>query len=103
MAFASKHERIIHAVKGSPTLFERDPDVLEYARASNERHPTEKPIELLQRLIEVSTAEGELVLDPFGGVASTVAAARTLRRRFWSCEIDPGYHEVGLRRLREGE
>lgn len=100
-AFASKHERIVHAVKGSPALFERDPDVLEYARASNERHPTEKPVDLLRRLIEVTTAEGELVADPFGGVASTAVAATQLERRFWSCEIEPRYHTEGLKRLRE--
>ena len=57
----------------------------------------------LNRLIQVTTGEGELVADPFGGVASTAVAAKGLGRRFWSCEIDPEYHRLGLARLREGE
>ena len=52
--FAPKHERIIHAVKGSPILFRREPDVLEAARVESDRHPTEKPVALLSRLIEAT-------------------------------------------------
>lgn len=97
--FAPKHERILHAVKGSPILFERPADVLEYDRVSSERHPTEKPQELLQRLVEVTTVRDEVVADPFGGVASTAAASLALGRRYWSCEIDKDYWDSGKERL----
>jgi site-specific DNA-methyltransferase (adenine-specific) len=97
--FAPKHERIIHAVKGSPTLFDREADVLNFDRCNSERHPTEKPVDLLARLIKVTTVTGELVIDPFAGVASTLVAARDEDRKYWGCEIHEAYHTLGAERL----
>lgn len=98
-AFAPRHERIIHAVKGTPKLRRRAPDVLTFARADSTRHPTEKPVELLTELIEVTTSTGQLVADPFGGVASTAVAAKDTARKWWSCELDDTYHALGEERL----
>jgi len=97
--FAPKHERIIHAVKGSPTLFSREPDVLHADRISTDRHPTEKPTDLLERLIQCTTTKGELVADPFGGVASTLVAALRADRDVWGAELDDNYHAIGQQRL----
>lgn len=97
--FAPKHERIIHAVKGKPALFVREPDVLECGKVATDNHPTEKPIELLKRLIEATTVEGHLVVDPFAGVASTCVAANDLGRRWFGCEINEEYHKHGAKRL----
>jgi len=97
--FAPQHERIIHAVKGSPTLFHRESDVLMADRVQTFRHPTEKPLDLLERLIEATTVEGELVVDPFGGVASTLVAAKHKNRDYWGCEIEKGFHQIGAERL----
>lgn len=97
--FAPKHERIIHAVKGSPVLFNRPPDVLLADRCNSERHPTEKPVALLKQLIEPTTTENELVADPFAGVASTLVAAKETKRAFFGCEIDKGYFTSGSDRL----
>jgi DNA modification methylase len=98
-AFAPKHERIVHAVKGSPILFEREADVLEYDRVNTDRHPTEKPVELLSRLIEVASVEGQRVADPFAGVGSTCEAAASTGRRYWGCELKDEYYEHGKARL----
>ena len=98
--FAPKHERIIFAVKGSPKLSERLPDVLEADRPDSERHPTEKPTDLLTKLMGVSTVHGDLIADPFGGVASTVVAALESGRRGWGCELSAEYHAAGLERLK---
>lgn len=98
-AFAPKHERIIHAVKGKPALVDRKPDVFEVAKPATDRHPTEKPVELLQQLIEATTVNGELVADPFAGVASTLVAAKNCGRRFWGCELNESYHQSGRSRL----
>jgi len=98
-AFAPKHERIIHAVKGKPALVDRKPDVFDAAKPATDRHPTEKPVELLQQLIEATTVKGELVADPFAGVASTLVAAKNSGRRFWGCELSDSYHEAGRARL----
>lgn len=98
-SFAPKHERIVHAVKGSPSLFVREPDVLEADRVSTDNHPTEKPVDLLRILIEATTVEGQLVVDPFAGVASTCVAANEAGRRWFGCEVDEEYHRCGVQRL----
>jgi len=97
--FAPKHERIIHAVKGSPVLFSRTADVLLADRCNSERHPTEKPVDLLKQLIDVTTTTDELVVDPFAGVASTLVAAKDLGRAFFGCEINESYFCIGSERL----
>lgn len=97
--FAPKHERIVHAVKGSPILFEREADVLEFDRVNTDRHPTEKPVDLLARLIEITSVEGQRIADPFGGVGSTCEAAVSLGRNYWGCEINDDYWRHGCERL----
>lgn len=77
--------------------------MLEAAKVPTDSHPTEKPVGLLRRLIEATTAEGQLVADPFGGVASTLVAAKVSGRRYWGAEIDEEYFKVGQRRLSVAE
>ena len=98
-AFTPKHERIVHAIKGDPMMAKPMGDVVVVVKDSSDRHPAEKPVELLRKLIEATTVEGALVADPFGGVASTCIAAYLTGRRYWGCEIDPGYYATGLTRL----
>jgi len=62
------------------------------------KHPTQKPVALLLRLIEASAPEGGLVLDPFSGSATTGVAALRLGRRFLGIEQDPSW--LGLARAR---
>lgn len=100
-SFAPQFEMIVHAAKGKPTLYRRESNVQMADRVSTDRHPTEKPTALLQTLIEATTAAGELVVDPFGGVASTLVAAIECGRRAWGCEVDETYHRYGARRLAE--
>jgi site-specific DNA-methyltransferase (adenine-specific) len=98
-SFAPKHELIIHAIKGRPKLFTREPDVMDASRVDTKRHPTEKPVDLLRRLIECTTARGGMVVDPFAGVASTLVAAAETGRRYWGCELEAAYHVAGMERL----
>lgn len=93
-AFAPRHERIVHAVKGSPEVTPRIPDVLEFSRSRETQHPTEKPVALLRALIRSTTAEGALVADPFAGCASTLVAAMAEGREFWGAEVDGGFHDA---------
>lgn len=51
-------------------------------------HPTEKPVPLLERLIEMSTLPGDFVVDPFSGSGSTSVAAQKLGRNSLAFEID---------------
>lgn len=65
------------------------------------KHPTQKPVALIERCLRAGTLPGNLVLDPFAGSGSTGVAALRLGRRFIGCEIDPEYARIAARRLRE--
>lgn len=64
-------------------------------------HPTEKPAELMMVLVENSTNEGEVVLDPFMGVGGGGLACKRLNRRFIGIEIDEKYYKIASSRLEE--
>lgn len=59
--------------------------------AEKRYHPTQKPLKLIRRLIETSSNEGDLILDPFAGSGSTAIAAEQLNRRSINIEIDEKY------------
>jgi site-specific DNA-methyltransferase (adenine-specific) len=65
------------------------------------KHPTQKPLELLERIILASTAQGALVLDPFCGSSTTGVAACRLGRRYVGIEMDEAYLELSRKRLKE--
>ena len=62
---------------------------------------TQKPLALYRRMIEASSNEGDLVLDPFCGCATTCVAAEQLQRRWIGIDIDPEAENVTKNRLRE--
>lgn len=62
-------------------------------------HPCQFPVGLIERLVLALTNEGELVFDPFCGVASTGVAALLHKRNFWGCEVIKEYIEMGRERL----
>ncbi len=67
------------------------------------RHPTQKPLKLIERCLEASTQPGDVVLDPFAGSGSTGVAALGLGRRFLGAEVDREYAQLAVRRLREAD
>lgn len=67
------------------------------------RHPTEKPIDLLQELIESSSRVGDVILDPFAGVGSTGVAAVRGGRKAVLVELEEKYVEVAVERLQKAE
>jgi site-specific DNA-methyltransferase (adenine-specific) len=64
------------------------------------RHPTQKPLALLERVLAASAAAGDLVLDPFSGSGTTGVAALRAGCRFLGLERDAEYVELAARRLR---
>jgi len=62
-------------------------------------HPTQKPLELLERIIKANTNEGDIVLDLFSGSGSTAVATTNTRRKFMGCELDKEYYEKSLKRI----
>lgn len=65
------------------------------------KHPTQKPVALLERVIIASTNAGDLVLDPFMGSGTTGVAALALGRRFIGIESDKEYIDVAAKRMRD--
>lgn len=64
------------------------------------KHPTQKPISLLKRLILASTKPGDLILDPFSGSGTTGVAAVLNDRRYVGIERDPEYIKLSTLRLK---
>lgn len=62
-------------------------------------HPTQKSVRLMQALIELTTLNGHLVLDPFAGSGSTLVAAKCLGRRYLGFEAKPEYVNTCKSRL----
>ena len=108
-AWSKSHEVISFAVKTdeSKRRFDsgaarmRRGTVLRYRRlnGSQVRHPAEKPVGLLRELIESSSRMGEMVLDYFAGVGSTLVAAALEGRRAVGIEIEERWCEVAAKRL----
>ncbi len=67
------------------------------------KHPTVKPVPLLEYLIRTYTNPGETVLDPTMGSGSTGVAAVNTGRNFIGVELDKGYFETAQRRIQEAE
>jgi hypothetical protein len=63
------------------------------------KHPTQKPVALLERILLASSHEGDLVLDPFSGSGTTLLAAFRLRRHALGCELSFDYISLSIRRL----
>jgi len=78
-------------------------DIPPVSSKSQERtgYPTQKPIELLRRLILSSTNEGDIVLDPFCGCATTCVAAQQLNRKWIGIDISKVSANVVMERLSE--
>lgn len=64
-------------------------------------HPCQFPVGLIERLVLALTNPGDLVFDPFAGVASAGVAAALHQRRFWGCELMSTYAKTGVRRLQD--
>ncbi len=65
------------------------------------KHPTQKPLALLDRVIRTASVEGALVLDPFNGSGTTGVAAVSLGRRYLGLERESEYLDLTARRLEE--
>lgn len=63
------------------------------------KHPTQKPLALLERLIKATTVEGDFILDPFAGSSTTGVAAINLKRRYCGIEQLEEYYNISINRL----
>ena len=62
-------------------------------------HPCQLPIHLLERIILMSSDEGDIILDPFSGTGTTALAAKRLGRNYIGLELDPEYVRISENKL----
>lgn len=67
------------------------------------KHPTQKPLSLLTRIIQASTRPGAWILDPFSGSSTTGIAANLLGRRYLGIDSDKSYLDISISRREELE
>ena len=65
------------------------------------KHPTQKPLELLTRIVQASTDADDFVFDPFSGSSTTGVACIEQGRRFVGCELDDGFIETSIQRMQK--
>ncbi|HOW23790.1 MAG TPA: site-specific DNA-methyltransferase [Sedimentibacter sp.] len=63
------------------------------------KHPTQKPLRILKRMIQLSSREGDVMLTPFSGAGSECLAAKELGRSYVGYEVDPQYVDIAHKRL----
>jgi len=70
-----------------------------YCNENRQKHPTQKPEGLIERMILASTSEGDYVVDPFSGSGTTLRVCQQLNRRCLGIELNPEYVENTKKRL----
>ena len=129
--FARKHEDLLMYSKGKEFMFNKDDVRIPYILKKSVRkgkelnpfgkiptdvwpknnhttskeyagwHPTQKPLELLERIIKAHTNQGDVVLDCFSGSGSTAIASINTNREFIGCELDEEYFTKSMERINE--
>lgn len=95
------YECIIYAKKGRRPVPSRRSSIISVDRtpSSQHIHPTQKPVQLMEILVGMSTNPGDLVVDPFAGSGSTIVAAEKLGRRGIGIELTDNFSERARQRL----
>lgn len=101
MYYMDSHEYIIFCRKGKAKRVNNcgTKSVLNVDNPRNKVHPTEKPVELMEVLINNSSQEGELVLDPFMGSGTTAIACINNNRNYIGFELDKQYYDIANERI----
>jgi DNA modification methylase len=95
----AQHELVMFAHRTKPKwdMHKGYSNVIEATRSGNELHPTQKPVEILEKLLD-NTDWAEGVLDTFGGSGTTLIACEQLNRKCYMMELDPHYCDVIIAR-----
>ena len=79
--------------------FIESPICMRPERLSDPKHPAQKPVAILKKMIEIATNKNDIIFDPFMGVGSMGVAALSLDRRFIGVEIDENYFNAAKKRI----
>jgi DNA modification methylase len=100
-------EYIVWWTRGNPYTFnkkEAGRDIITTnicAGSEREQHPTQKPLELIAKLLKVHSNQGETILDPFLGSGTTAVACKQLGRKCIGIELESKYLDIAIERLRQ--
>lgn len=106
MGFRAQHETILHYTAGSPKYHNLGTsNVIKSSRvtADDREHQTQKPVDLMQKLVAVVSGPDATILDPFMGSGTTGVAAVQMGRKFIGIERDPGYFDIACRRIEQAQ
>ena len=93
-------ERIARGIKGARSYdWFSDIQLVKNVSKTKYPHPCPVPVELMERIIKLTTNEGDLVVDPFAGSGTTGVACVNTNRRFIGFEIDPLYVDMASERI----
>ena len=101
MPWRNQHELVAFGKRSPGKIIDGSAsNVLSVPRSGNAFHPTEKPVELIGKI--VANTEGGVVCDPFCGSGTTLVAAKKLGRNAIGIEIEERYCEIAAQRLAQG-
>jgi DNA modification methylase len=89
----SRHKRVIFRVKWAGIFGMEKQDI------KSRIHPTQKPLNLIKKMISKYSQQNETILDPFMGSGTTLRAAKDLGRKAIGIEIEEKYCEIAAKRL----
>lgn len=99
--FANQYESIAFIPKAEFKLKgKRFSNVWYFDRVTPEFHPTQKPVDLITRIIKCGSINNDLILDPFLGSGTTAIACKMLQRKYIGIEINPQYCDITIQRLK---
>lgn len=81
--------------------FIQSPICMSPERLKNPKHPAQKPVSILKKMIRIASNKDDIIFDPFMGVGSTGVAALELERRFIGVELDETYFNAAKRRIED--
>jgi site-specific DNA-methyltransferase (adenine-specific) len=102
--YGQQYEIIIYASKGlSPIIGKRLTDVWYFNRVvgNDLLHQNQKPEKLIQQIINKSSKETDIILDPFMGSGTTAIACMNTKRKYIGFELDKEYFDVAEKRIKE--
>ncbi|MCK4783339.1 MAG: site-specific DNA-methyltransferase [Desulfobacteraceae bacterium] len=101
--YGNNSEMILFMTNGKHKLQgRREGNVWQIPKTKLEYHETQKPINLLKKIIEKSSKENDIILDPFLGSGTTIVACKQLKRNYIGIEINPEYCKIAEERLAQG-
>ena len=99
-------EYALWATKGKHWTFNRSRDnyenaIFEYPTVSSKQrnHPTQKPVKLMEDIINIHSNPGDIILDPFMGSGTTAVACVNTNRNYIGFELDKGYYDIAVARV----